>query len=70
MDYDVLLCASSEDDDTYGRSLCSMMKDAHYRVWYAEQDLLGGGNRLQETGHVIERSKRTVCLLTENFINE
>jgi len=69
MDFDVFLCVSSDDDDAHGRSIRSLLQDKGYRVWYPEHDVTPGENVLQSTGHVIEHSKRTVCLLTEQFLS-
>jgi len=67
--YDVCLCACPDDERSHGHNIWRLMKQSYYRVWYEDEDLLVGHNELHTTEHAIEHSKRTVCLLTEQFLN-
>jgi len=70
MDFDVFLLGSSHvDDEPHELSIRTVLMNKGYRVWYSELDVLPGQDVLQSTEHVIEHSKRTVCLLTEHFLN-
>jgi len=68
MDYDVFLCCSSLDDDPHGSRILSEMESNGYRVCYHERDFLPGQLITDNMGHGIERSKRTVCLISNNFL--
>jgi len=69
MDYDVFLCCSSEDDDLHGRDILEIIESEGYRVWYDERDSELGQSFLQNLAQSIERCKRTMCLLSDNFVN-
>ena len=68
MDYDVFLCCSSLDDDPHGRRILREMERNGYRVCYHERDFLPGELITDNMGHGIEGSKRTVCLISNNFL--
>ena len=68
MDYDVFLCCSSLDDDPHGSRILGEMEANGYRVCYHERDFLPGQLISDNIGHGIERSKRTVCLISNNFL--
>jgi len=68
MDYDVFLCCSSEDDRPHGRPILERIEANGYRVCYHERDFLPGQLITDNIGHAIERSKRTVCLISSNFL--
>ena len=67
-DYDVFLCCSSLDDDPHGLRLLEEMESNGYRVYYHERDFLPGQRITDNMARGIERSKRIVCLLTNNFV--
>jgi len=69
MDYDVFLCCSSEDDDPHAQHIIQLLESNSYHVCYHERDFLPGQRILDNIGCAIERSKRIVCLLSENFIH-
>jgi len=69
MDYDVFLSCSSEDEIPHGRRIVELIESKGYRVCYHERDFLPGQLILDNIGQSIERSKRTVCLLSTNFLN-
>jgi len=69
MDYDVFLCCSSEDDNPHGRRILEIIEANGYRVCYHERDFVPGQMILNNIAHSIERSKRTMCLLSDNFVN-
>jgi len=68
MDYDVFLCCSSEDDRAHGRRILELIETNGYRVCYHERDFLPGQLITDNIGRGIERSKRTVCLISSNFL--
>jgi len=68
LDYDVFLCCSSDDDRPHGRRILERIEANGYRVCYHERDFLPGQLITDNMGHGIERSKRTVCLISNNFL--
>jgi len=68
MDYDVFLCCSSDDDQLGGRRVMNLLEDRGYRVCYHVRDFRAGDLITNNIEVAITRSKRTVCLLTTNFI--
>ena len=68
MDYDVFLCCSSEDEDTHALRILELMESNGYRVCYHERDFLPGSLITDNMGQSIESSKRTVCLISNNFL--
>ena len=67
MDYDVFLCFSSEDENPHGILILELIESKGYRVCYHVRDF-GPGLILDNITQAIERSKRTVCLLSTNFL--
>jgi len=67
MDYDVFLCCSSLDDEPIGSRILDSIEANGYRVCYHERDFMPGliADNIEAS---VTRSKRTVCLLTSNFI--
>jgi len=68
MDNDVFLCCSSQDEDPHGRHILEQMESNGYRVYYHERDFLPGQLILDNVAQGIERSKRTLCLISDNFL--
>jgi len=68
MDYDVFLCCSSEDYEPHGRTILAQIESKGYRVCYHERDFLPGTLITENIARSIERSKRTLCLLSHNFL--
>jgi len=68
MKYDVFLSCSSKDEVPHGRHILEMMESNGYRVCYHERDFLPGSLITDNIGQGIERSKRSVCLLSDNFL--
>jgi len=66
MDYDVFLCCSSEDSPD-GLRILELMEFNGFSVCYHERDFLPGELITDNMTHGVERSKRTVCLISENF---
>ena len=67
MDYDVFLCCSSDDRD-YANRLVSQLEDIGYKVCFHERDFEAGNTIENNMSRAVERSKRTVCVVTKNFI--
>ena len=68
MDYDVFLCCSWEDHDAHGRHIVDLIESNGYRVCYHVRDFRPGSLIMDNIGRSIERSKRTVCLISNNFL--
>jgi len=68
LDYDVFLSCSSADDDPHGLRILSQIESKGYRVCHHERDFLPGQLITENMVHGTERSKRTVCLVSNNFI--
>jgi len=67
MDYDVFLCFSSLDDEAIGLRILDSIEAKGYRVCYHERDFMPGPI-LHYIEASVAHSKRTVCILTSNFI--
>jgi len=68
MDYDVFFCSSSQDEVPHGRRILEEMESNGYRVCYHERDFQAGQSIFDNVGQGIEGSKRTVCLISNNFL--
>ena len=68
MDYDVFLCCSSMDYDPHGRHVLELIESNGYRVCYHDRDFLPGTLITANMTESVERSKRTLCLLSNNFM--
>ena len=68
MDYDVFLSFSSDDHSPSGLDVLNRLEAAGYRVCYHLRDFVGGLTIEENIVQAVQRSKRTVCLLTQNFI--
>jgi len=68
MDYDVFLCCSSLDDQPEGRRVMNRLEARDYRVCHHVRDFRPGDLIMNNIETAVTRSKRTVCLLTTNFI--
>ena len=68
MDYDVFFCCSSDDEDPHGIHIVELTESKGYRVCYHERDFLPGELIFDNMAQSIERSKRTVCFLSSNFL--
>ena len=68
MDYDVFLCCSSLDHDPHGRRIRSEIASNGYQVCYHEEDFVPGELIMDGMTRGVERSKRTLCLISNNFL--
>ena len=68
MDYDVFLCCSSEDNNPHGLRILELIESNGYRVCYHLRDFLAGVPITENMIQSIERSKRTLCLVSRNFL--
>jgi len=68
MDYDVFLCCSSEDHNPHGLRILELIESNGYRVCYPPRDFLAEATAWNKFIHSIECSKRTVCLVSNNFL--
>jgi len=62
MDYDMFLSCSSEDRDTHGRRVLDLVESKGYRVFRP------GADTTDDVTAAVQRSRRTVCLLSKHFI--
>jgi hypothetical protein len=67
MEHDVFLSASSKDRQD-ALSLVSQLEDSGYKVCFHERDFEAGETIENNIIRAIERSKRTVCMVTSHFI--
>jgi len=69
MDYDVFLCCSSDDHWKYALPVLELLESKKYRVCYHLRDFPVG--ELIDTTIVnsVIRSKRTICLISSNFLS-
>lgn len=67
MDYDMFFCCSSEDHEPKGRGILETVEANGYRVCYHYRDFMPG-LIIDNIEASVTRSKRTVCLVTGNFI--
>jgi len=68
MDYDVFFCCSSEDHNPHGLRILREIESKGYRVCYHLRDFLAGALITENMIQSIKSSKRTVCLLSNNFL--
>ena len=68
MDYDVFLSCSSDDNLPHGNSIREQLEQRGYRVCYPPRDFVAGASIYENIYNAVVRSKRTVCLLTTNFL--
>jgi hypothetical protein len=68
MEYDVFVSCSSEGDRELGSRLVDLLEANNYKVCYHERDFDIGDTIENNMSRAIERSKRTVCVITENFL--
>jgi len=68
LDCDVFLSCSSLDDNSHGRHILEAMEAKGYRVCHHELGFEPGQFITDNMVHGMERSKRTVCLISENFL--
>jgi len=69
MDFDVFLSCSSDDNLPHANEIRQRLEERAYRVCYPPRDFLAGDTICDNIYRAIVTSKRTVCVLTENFVN-
>ena len=65
--FDVFLCCSSEDYDPHGRTVLQLLESENYRVCSHYRDFQAG-LIVDNIDRAVTRSKRTLCLLSNNFL--
>jgi len=68
MDYDVFLSCSSDNNLPHGNRIRKQLEQRGYSVCYPPRDFLAGELIYDNIYNAVVRSKRTVCFLTEQFI--
>ena len=68
MDYDVFLSCSSDDNLPHGNEIRQQLEQRGYRVCYPPRDFIAGEPISENIYNAVVRSKRTVCLLTAQFL--
>ena len=68
MEFDVFLSYSSDDYHPDALKLVDILGNEGYKVCFHERDFQPGDTIENNLTRAIERSKRTICLMTINFI--
>jgi len=68
MDFDLFLCCSFEDHEQFAMPLLELLQLRHFHVCYHRRDFIAGVPIAENIMEAIQRSKRTLCILTENFV--
>lgn len=68
MEYDVFLSACSEDERDHVNRIIDSLESLGYSVCYHTRDFNAGETIENNMRRAVERSKRTVCVVTDNFI--
>ena len=68
MVYDVFLSCSSNDNLPHGNGIRQQLEQRGYRVCYPPRDFVAGEAISDNIYNAVVRSKRTVCLLTAQFL--
>jgi len=68
MHYDMFLCCSSDDHSPHGLHILQLVESEGYCVCYHLRDFLAGAAITDNMIQAIEHSKRTVCLISTNFL--
>ena len=68
MDYDVFLSCSSDNNLPHENRIREQLEQRGYRVCYPPRDFVAGELIYDNIYNAVVRSKRTVCFLTEQFI--
>jgi len=68
MDFDVYFCCSSEDHNPHGLRILEAIESKGYRVCYHLRNFLAGGAITENMIQAVISSKRTVCLVSNNFL--
>lgn len=66
--FDVYLCCSSEDHNPHGLRILQTIESRGYRVCYHLRDFLAGAPIMENIVQSVIHSKRTVCLISNNFL--
>ena len=67
VDYDVFLACAGEDG-ALGYSILKLLEKSGCKVCYHKKDFIPGEHIIENIMQAVKRSKRTVCVLTGNFI--
>ena len=67
VDYDVFLACAGEDG-ALGFSILKFLEKSACKVCYHKKDFIPGEHIIENIMQAVKRSKRTVCVLTGNFI--
>jgi len=67
-DYDVFLSCSSDNNLPHGNRIRELLEEHGYRVCYPPRDFVAGDSIYDNIYNAVARSKRTVCLLTSQFL--
>jgi protein toll len=69
LNFDVFLMCNYADHNQYGRPLLESLARHNYHVCYHLKDFIPGETIQNNMVQAVERSRRTLCVLTENFAN-
>jgi TIR domain/Leucine rich repeat/Leucine rich repeat C-terminal domain len=68
LEYDVFLCCSSSDHVKHGLRILQELESRSYRVCYHLRDFAAGRLVMDNINLGVTHSKRTVCLLSDSFM--
>ena len=68
MHYDVFLSCSTSDNLPHGNGIRQQLEQRGYSVCYPPRDFIAGASIFDNICDAVVHSKRTVCLLTEHFL--
>ena len=66
-EYDVFIAFANTDEDL-GMSILEILEEKGCKVCYHERDFIPGMSITENIVRAVKKSKRTLCLVTENFI--
>lgn len=69
MKYDVFLCCSYNDHAEHGIQILEELESKGFRVCYHLRDFTPGLEIMDNITFAVTHSKRTICLVSDNFLN-
>jgi protein toll len=68
MDFDVFI-SFAHDDSKAAREILNLLEQHAYKVCFHQRDFVPGNSIHENINNAVHRSKRTLCLLSNNFID-
>ncbi len=70
MDWDIFICHSSEDKESFVRPLAEALRDADLKVWYDDFSLSLGDSLHRSIDHGLAKSRFGVVVLSPSFFEK